>query len=619
MRLTFILLTSMVVLYAHAQTTHHTPGGTIIHLDSRQQQPAGGNRDVIFQEDFADGIPTDWLNAESNGIAHWEYRGLNTTPNLETGTQGSCLPAGTTGQPIQSPTQGNGFVIFDSNWWDNPDLPCTPANFGTGSAPGPHYATLASPIIDLTNYYGVGLEFYQYYNGYDVHASVELSADGGITWFEIYNNDLINNPSDLNDHVLLPIGQYVGGLSEVKFRFVFTGLYYFWQIDDVNVIEIPEFDVAITEPSYGDFDIYDPAHPTGFEFMEYSRYPYQMAPLLKFSATAVNNGVYENYDVRLNVEIKDPTDNVIHSAQSLEGLYVWPGVPQEVRAGTFQNPSVLGEYSVHQYLTTSSIENLTDNNHDTTFFQIHEVQYARDRLFASSVYFPTEEFNDVPYEIGNVFLNSADNMNLYSLSVGLGIGTTLPCTVYGALYEISITNELDVTLIATTSAIDVTNSMLNGYADQIMTTLEFDQPIALENGKAYLAMAGSVEGGNFMVCALAGDAPEFTSWVHFLPNEWRLVSMMPMVRMNFGAFDNVNESNVELTVPHVYPNPTNSTINYTTERSFDGQVIRITDCLGREIHRELATYPLTSIDVTPWTQGMYFLYSDKSVIRFFVE
>lgn len=619
MRLTLTVLVLWTAIISIAQSPNPSPAGTIVPLLPRETAWESSNRVVIFQEDFASGIPDNWLNTEAGGIAQWQYRGLNTFPNLEIGTQGTCIPEGMLGQPIQSPSQGNGFVIFDSNWWDNPSLPCTEANMGSGPAPGPHTAILTSPPIDVSNYLGVGLQFHQYYNGYDTHASVEISNDGGANWSEVYSNDLAPNPTENGDFVQIPIGQWVGGLDNVRFRFVFSGLYYFWQIDDVQMVEIPIFDLAIANTQYGDFDINDPAHPTGFEFMEYSRYPYQMAPLLKFSALAVNNGIYENNDVRLNIEISDPTNNIIHTAQSAEGVYVWPMIPEQLRAGTFQTPPTVGEYKVHHYLTYGTSETNTANDHDTTFFQIHDVQFARDRLFATSVYFPSDEFNNVPYEIGNVFLNSADNMTLYSLSVGIGIGTSLPCTVYGALYEIDFTNALEATLIATTSAIDVNNSMLNGFADQIMTTLSFDDPILLENGKAYLAMAGSVEGGNFMVCALSGDAPEYTSWVHFLPDEWRLVSVMPMVRMNFGAFDQIAETGKAPQSILVYPNPSQTTIVIPTERSFENNPIRITDHTGREIMRDVAKFPTTQIDVSHWAKGVYFVHIDRVVTRFVVE
>jgi hypothetical protein len=618
MRFALLLILLIAADWCAAQTNYHLPAGTIHPLGRPLPINGGGNRDILFYEDFAGGIPATWGNDETGGVARWQYRGLNSTPNLEVGTQGSCLPAGVIGEPIQSPTHGNGFVIFDSNWWDNPDLPCTPENFGSGPAPGPHYAVLTSPPIDLTNQFAVGLEFYQYFKGYDVHASLELTNDGGSNWFEVYSNDAAPNPTLVNDLVQIPIGIYVGGLADIQFRFVFSGTYYFWQLDDIAVVTIPEFDMSITNATYGDFDLADPAHPTGFEFMEYSRYPIQMAPMLKFSATALNNGIYENPDVRLNVEVTDQSNNAVHTAQSNEGLYVYPANPQELRAGSFQMPATLGEYHVHQFITGMNSELNLDNQRDTTYFQIHEVQYARDRLFATSVYYPSEDFNDVPYEIGNVFLNTADNMTLYSLSVGIGVGTTTPTTVYGALYEIDFTNELLTTLIATTQAIPVSAQMLNGYADQIMTTLTFDSPITLENGKAYLAMAGSEDGGNFMVCALAGDAHEYTSWVHFYPEEWRLVNKMPMVRMNFGDFDSVEENVAAITLK-LFPNPATENIFIPTERSFDQSLYRVIDSTGRILISQRMTYPMSQIEVSSLSAGMYVFQSPLGCRTFVVE
>ena len=90
----------------------------------------GGSRDVIWFEDFANGIPSDWTSTETSGIASWEYRGPNTTPGVDVGSRGSCVAPGTVGQPIVSPSAANGFVIFDSNWWDNPSSLAVPTILG---------------------------------------------------------------------------------------------------------------------------------------------------------------------------------------------------------------------------------------------------------------------------------------------------------------------------------------------------------------------------------------------------------------------------------------------------------------------------------------------------------
>jgi len=616
MRITLTLSLILLFRVANAQIPNLVSCGQIIPLNRPYPASIGHDRNVIWSETFANGIPNTWINTESNTIAQWQYRGANTNPTFEVGTQGSCLPEGVLGDPIQSPTQGNGFVIFDSNWWDNSNMPCTEDNMGSGAAPGPHYATLTTPNIDLSNQYSIALEFYQYFKAYESYTSVEISLDNGASWYEIYSNIQLANPTDPNSFVQIPIGNLVGGWNQVQFRFVFSGQYYFWQLDDIAICTIPEFDISIENTTYGDFDLADPAHPTGFEFMEYTRYPLEMSPLLKFSATAVNNGVFENPDVRLNVDITDENNASIHNAQSDEGFYVFPNSPQEVRAGSFQMPSTLGNYQIHSFLSGNNGEAIIENDHDTAHIEIHSYQMARDHRAAKSIYYPNPAYHNTPYEIGNVFLNSADNMQLYSLSAGLGVGTILPTNVYGVLYEIELGKTLEATLIATTPAIDVTNEMLNNYGEENMTLLHFDTPISLQNGKAYLAMIGSENGGNITVCALSGPSPAYTSFVQFLPGQWNTISQMPMVRMNFDPIESVTESSTDLVQLLLSPNPSTTYVQFNTEQSFANQTYVLYNLLGERILEGKSTFPRTSLDVSTLAPGAYQLICGNRQDRF---
>ena len=78
----------------------------------------------FWSEDFSGGIPTTWTNGSTPTLpvisAPWVYRGPSTSPGVNTGSQGAY--AGTNG-PIASPTAGNGFMIFDSDYYDNGGTP----------------------------------------------------------------------------------------------------------------------------------------------------------------------------------------------------------------------------------------------------------------------------------------------------------------------------------------------------------------------------------------------------------------------------------------------------------------------------------------------------------------
>ena len=66
----------------------------------------------FWSEDFQSGIPTTWTNS----TAPWVYRGPGTPPGSGVGSQGAYASNST---PIASPTANNGFIIFDSDYYDN--------------------------------------------------------------------------------------------------------------------------------------------------------------------------------------------------------------------------------------------------------------------------------------------------------------------------------------------------------------------------------------------------------------------------------------------------------------------------------------------------------------------
>ena len=80
----------------------------------------------FWSEDFANGIPATWTNS----TAPWVYRGPSTNPGVTVGSQGaySGISSGNS-SPIASSTASNGFIIFDSDYYDNNGVP---GNMGSG-------------------------------------------------------------------------------------------------------------------------------------------------------------------------------------------------------------------------------------------------------------------------------------------------------------------------------------------------------------------------------------------------------------------------------------------------------------------------------------------------------
>ena len=197
----------------------------------------------FWSEDFSNGIPSTWINSS----VPWEYRGPSTTPNVTVGSRGAYA----SGQaPIESPSAQNGFMIFDSDYYDNYGVA---GGFGTGpypSNPSGHVGTLTTESIDLSNYSAVSLVFNSYYREYTGIAKVAFSTDGGVTFadeMEVHPDIDVNDATTADYEVMLNLPPNVAGQPSVHIQFFYDGTvlynsyygYYFWMIDDIRLIETP--------------------------------------------------------------------------------------------------------------------------------------------------------------------------------------------------------------------------------------------------------------------------------------------------------------------------------------------------------------------------------------------
>ena len=243
---------------------------------------------IVWSENFSNNpTSTGWLNIGFRGtnftaipdtVGVWEYRAMNTTPAANQGPRGAYKG---TANAIQSSTRANGFMIFDSDWLDNNGVA---GAFGQGRFPSPHRGMLISPMLDLTSFSGLNLNFSQYYRRFGGPNSNQLypatfilfSKNGGITWSDTLtiNSQVGVNTSIPSSNVIASynaggsgrltqdVSHFIGGHDSVKIAFLFYGDYYFWMIDDITLTDkgvhlfIPSnsclgdtIDIAIFNPS----------------------------------------------------------------------------------------------------------------------------------------------------------------------------------------------------------------------------------------------------------------------------------------------------------------------------------------------------------------------------------
>jgi hypothetical protein len=333
---------------------------------------------VLFNEDFSSGAG-QWANASLNSSgAVWVYRGPSTTPNSSVGSQGAY--AGTS-SAIQSQTPTNGFMIFDSDWYDNGG---TAGNFGGGSQPAPHAGALTSPEIDCSSESGVLLTFNSYFRHYDAFGYVLVSNDNFVTTDTVWEGSEfhdVNTASPADEFVKVNISAMAAGSSTVKVRFLFMSQgnttpsgYYFWMIDDISVVGAADFDLEVTETFFkgaGDFN----------RTFLYSNF-YNQIPLSQASQTELNFGVamVSNSDATVTGAglSADVSGAGTFNTTSPTTTFTTFGEEAFLNASTAYTPSAEGNYSVDFTMVLDSTDDYPDDNTMTKEFNVTERTYAWD-------------------------------------------------------------------------------------------------------------------------------------------------------------------------------------------------------------------------------------------------
>lgn len=476
----------------------------------------------IVTWDFANGIPANWINESDSGIGLWEYRGPNTTPDNSVCSQGSC---GATSVPITSVTTDNGFVIFDSNYWDDPVGPC--GNIGSGPDPGPHGARLITNSINLTGYSTVSLAFQQQYKHYLSGTSVHLSVDGGQTWTQIHNNPGNNAVSASSVWVNVNLNANAANQSDVRFKFEFTGNYYFWLLDDITVFVPSNNDLLLTNARYTLYD--GTLAPSGFGDMEYHDYPVSMPPSMKFSSKITNIGGLLQNNVQMNVKVFDGANTQLYNT-STTAVNVASGVQISPSIFTpYIPPALVDDYTIQFSGVQSQVDETPTNNVVTKNFRITPYAYGRDEGALEDAFIPSGFYENEAYELGNVFEATVSNLRFHSISVAFAEPSVVGTEVYGIVYNLSRTQVLGTTDIYEINAWDI-----NQVGEERMIHLELNDDILLINDSAYIVMVGyNAQPGEGMFLGRSGPSPIQSSLISY-PNVNGLFYMLrtPMVRMD---------------------------------------------------------------------------------------
>ena len=184
---------------------------------------------LLWSEDFANGIPATWSNVTVSGPVDWKYTTV--------GSSGAFPTA-----PINSTTEGNGWIIIDSDG----------DNFSGGGAED---SQLTTDVIDLSgNPNAIYLTFQQNMREWQADTcTVRVTADGGSTWTDWEINNGIGQVGTPNPELqVIDISAAISSNpANVQIQFWWKGAWdYGWQIDDINIYNcLPIQSPAVTVSS----------------------------------------------------------------------------------------------------------------------------------------------------------------------------------------------------------------------------------------------------------------------------------------------------------------------------------------------------------------------------------
>lgn len=292
-----------------------------------QYRPESSAQTVIWSEDFANGIPADWTQNGTPALALWEYRGPNTAPPDTVGSRGCWAGpnnSGNLGDPINSPTRSNGFMIFDSDFLhSNGDR----ATNGSGPVPAPHVGRLRTDTIDLSAHSGAEIGFYMYARRFQSAWYVAVSTDGGVTFPDTVeafptSEVAVNASTDQNAYFRANLSSFVANQSEVVLEFVFDGTVsnsngsgrYYWMIDDIELLTPPENSLVFTRATAPGASGEAPAHDIIFDnnssYPKYMHLSDKQTVPITFDSNIYNYGTNAQTNVALAVEILDSNNAV---------------------------------------------------------------------------------------------------------------------------------------------------------------------------------------------------------------------------------------------------------------------------------------------------------------------
>ncbi len=532
----------------------------VLPADPDSDLRAGG--DIVWSEDFANGL------AGNNGVGEWTVSGPDGAiwKRKLTGPLGAFTPVS---ERIQSTTVSNGYMLFNadsanSSWVGNTPTALPTANFTNWEG------SLESPVLDLSATPFVELVFQQrlrFCCGDSPHF-VEVSNDGGTTWPFSYPTAVGAAANALTPTQTIKINlveAIAADPTNVRFRFRHSAdagtSHYQWQIDDVSIVELYQYDLRMTSSANTSWD---PITAASYDAIRYSIYHTSQLRPIGLNMDVLNNGSEVDENAVANFTVTEQGGATVLDQDQPQASWA-PGEQRNIVVDPpFTPPAQEGLYNVSFSISSVEEDQTPTDNTGSDSFRVSEVMYARDNGSVASV----QNSDGGPLIMANAFY-VANATELYGITVALGTGSEIGALVQG---ELRADNLDDV--IATTEEQFITANMLTPVGGSNFLNLVFNPPVPLTAGIDYMAAVQVF--GNVRIGENGTSEPQ-TSFLFFEGQaglDWYFTTTTPIVRMNFDQSVGIDELDATNTLGlgQNMPNPANGTTTIPFELKESGTV-----------------------------------------------
>lgn len=570
--------------------------------------------DILYAQDFSSGTLGDMTTSGINASV-WQY-------DLD---GGNGQYSGT-GNAIVSPTASDGFAIFDADFFN-----ATTSDDLDGN--------LESPVIDLSAVPGATLSFYSKYRSccaWAWYPKVQVSTDDFASYeeFDVRRRGILQGDVSGTHLMEVQLSQYLAtatNKSNFKFRFAFNQAgYYYWQIDDISIVETSPYDVKLEALWLDDIN----------QTFEHTDVPTSTAGPLTVQGHLVNRGHSLPTNTQIMIAVLDATGTQVATETGGTLGNNFSSIDDTITFITAIDLSTLpvGSYTIHAEISINEADANSDNDTlsrilNRTDFALGQTNYDAARVTKSvGRYYGSDPDSD-PMIFGNVMYIPND-ITLHGLEVTIGNGAYYSTTIGGEisvkLYQMDYGSGLDFTQSHVETGEErfftITPEMvpaLDGYNDVVLNFHE--SPTAaggmdLTGGNYYMA-AISHPGGTDNHFAYACNARDDDYSSHYQgsdPTVWYTISRQVHTRMIFDpqliidAGLNQLENN-GLTFGNIAPNPTTgqTSINYILDNT-SSVSIKVMDITGKIVSvsnegiQTSGSHNL-SLDASSFTNGIYYI------------